>query len=373
MTFNSFRFLDNVKINAIVQTLADSLEKEDKLLFLNRTEVVNADDEEIITGKWKSADYAADIIPDNQEAPTYEAGSMQFTTNVIPKIKIGKMVPESIIKRVTSLSRNLATPTDEQFFTNWEYEFGESLVRGIRKRVNDMICAMQRDSFTYDRFGVKLTNQTWGMPSDLKVTAGVDWSDAVNSTPITDLQTIAVDTAPDAYGEQFNRVTMSSRAFKYITLSNEFQNRIKGELRYNFGAGQINTKDTGAMRQLLANIINMEVEIYDETYWTKSSNGTKVRQRVLPYNQVIFSNTSDDNNRDAMYFANGVVTESIVGTLYGYDGFDGAAFGPITYYEPGKNLNPPNVEAFSVLRGYPIKVRETCTAVLTVGSGNNWV
>lgn len=372
MVLNSFRFLENVRINAIVQTLADSLEKTDKLLFLNRTEVIDSDDEEIITGKWKGSDYAADIIPDNQEAATYEAGSMQFVTNFIPKIKYGKMVPESIIKRLHSLSRNLATPEDEQFFANWEVQFGEGLIRGIRQRVNDMICGMQRDTYNYDRLGVKMPNMTWGMPSDLKVTVATDWSDTTNSTPITDLQVIAADTAPDAYGGQFNRVTMSSKAFKFITQNAEFQNRIKGELRYNFGTGQINTRDTGAMRQLLANIINMEVEVYDETFWTKAPNGTKTRQRVLPTNQVIFSNSSDDNNRDAMYFANGIVTETIVGSLYGYDGFNGAAFGPVSYYEPGKNLNPPSVEAYAVLRGFPIKVRETCTAVLTVGSGNNW-
>ena len=372
MTFNSFRFLDNVKINTIVQTLADQLENSDKLLFLNRTEVVNSEDDEIV-GKWKGSVYAADIIADDQEAPSYEAGSFQFTTTVIPKIKIGKTVPESVIKRIDRLGRSLGNQNDLAFFTDWEFQFGEGLVRGIRQRVNEMICAMQRDSYTYNRNGIDLGTVTWGMPSDLKVTVATDWSDAVNSTPITDLQTIAVDTAPDAYGEQYNRVTMSSRAFKYVTQSAEFQNRIKGELRYNFGTGQINLKDTGAMRTLLANIINMTVEVYDETFWEKSNNGAKVRKRVLPYNQVIFSNSSDDNNRDVSFFANGVVTESIVGSLYGYDGFEGGeAFGPISYYEPGHNLNPPVVEAFAVVRGFPVKIRETSTAVLTVGSGSNW-
>lgn len=371
MTLNSFRFLDNVKINTIVQTLADQLEDRDNLLFLNRTEVVNSDDDDIV-GKWKGAVYAAEIVAEDQKAPTFESGSFQFITNVIPKLKIGSVVPENVIKRIDRLDRNLGSTNDLSFFTDWQNRLSEDLVRGIRQRVNEMICAMQRDSYTYNRNGIDMGSVTWGMPSDLKVTVATDWSDSANSTPITDLQTIAVDTAPDAYGEQFNRVTMSSRAFKYITLSTEFQNRIKGELRFSFPTGGINLKDTGAMRGLLANIINMEVEVYDETFWTKSNNGTDTRQRVLPYNQVIFSNTGDDNNRNAMYFANGVVTESIVGTLYGYSGFSGDAFGPISYYEPGGNLNPPTVEAYAVLRGFPIKMRETCTAVLTVGSGNNW-
>lgn len=372
MTLNSFKFLDNVKINTIVQTLADQLEDTDRLLFLNRTEIVNSDDEDIL-GKWKGAVYAADIVAEDQKALTYESGSIQFVQNLIAKFKIGTTIPENVIKRIDRLDRNLGTSNDMSFFTDWQNKTGEDLVRGIRQRVNEIICAMQRDSYTYDRNGINLSNVTWGMPSDLKVTAATDWSDAVNSTPITDLQTIAVDTAPDAYGEQYNRVTMSNTAFKFLIASNEFANKFKGELRFAFGTGQINLKDTGAMRQMVANLINMEIEVYDETFWEVANNGAKTRKRVLPKNQVIFSDTGNDNNRNAMYFANGVVTESIVANMYGYSGFDsGEAFGPISYYEPGGNLNPPTVEAYAVLRGFPVKVRETCTAVLTVGSGNNW-
>lgn len=374
MVFHGWRFLSNTKISALVQTLADQLDKGDKLLFLNRTDVIDSDDDEII-GKWKKTSFAADIINEGQEAATYESGSFEFTTNVIAKFKIGELVTENIIRRLDKLKRDLGSEQDVAILTNWELNLATSLVGGIRQSVNEVICAMQRDSYAYDRYGVKVGSAaapvTWGMPADLKVTSAVDWSDAVNSTPITDLQTIAVDTAPDIYGEQYNRVTMSNRAFKYMVASNEFNNKFSGELRFAFGTGQINKKDTVQMRQFIANLINMEIEIYDETFWRRANNGAKVRQRVLPHNEVIFSSTADDNNRNAMYFANGIVTESTVGSLHGYEGFTGDSYGPIAYYED-KGLNPPVVEAWSVARGWPVKVRESCTARLTVGSGSNW-
>ncbi len=374
MVFHGWRFLSNTKISALVQTLADQLDKGDKLLFLNRTDVVNSDDEEII-GKWKQTNFAADIIPEGQEAVTNESGSFELTTNVIAKIKHGALVTENIIRRLDRLNKDLGSNQDIADLTNWELNMASSLVEGCRQRVNDLICGMQRDKYEYNRFGVKLGTSTqpvvWGMPADLKVTTGVDWSDAVNSTPITDLQTIIVDTAPDNYGEQYNRVTMSNRAFKYLVASNEFNNKFSGELRFAFGTGQINKKDTVQMRQFVANLINVEIEIYDETFWTRDNNGAKVRARVLPHNEVILSDSNDDNNRSAMYFANGVVTEATVGALHGYEGFVSGSYGPIAYYED-RGLNPPIVEVYAAMRGFPVKVRETCTARLTVGSGSNW-
>jgi hypothetical protein len=174
-------------------------------------------------------------------------------------------------------------------------------------------------------------------------------------------------------GERYDRVTMSTRAFTYVTQSAEFQNRIKGVLRYAFGTQQINTGDTGQMRQLLSDILNATIELVDTTFWERSNNGAKTRARVLPYNKVILSSTGDDNNRSTMDFANGIVTESVVGTMLGEEGFNGEAFGPIAYYTGNTSLNPPNITVWGVQRGFPRKHRETATAVLTVGSGNNWV
>lgn len=372
MLLRGNRFLDSVKLQALVQTMADQLEMRQPHIFIERTEFVNADDAEIIA-KYKGSVVAADVIADDQEALTYEGGSYEFTTNQIPNIKHGRRINQNMINRLMRLSRNLVLKGDETFFSQWETRTAEELVKGIRDRVNALICAMQIDATSYDRLGIKLSGVGWGMPSNLKVTPAVGWDDATNSTPITDLQVMITQTGPDNYGEIFNRVTLSSRAFRYLTASVEFQNRVRGELRFNFGTGQINVNDVGHMQQLLSNILNCTVEVYDGTYWERDSKtGAKVRRKVLDNNKVLLSNTQDDNNSDAMDFANGIVTESVVGTLVGEEGFDGEAFGPIAYWTHNPGLNPPSLIGWAVLRGFPRKHRETATAVLTVGSGSAW-
>lgn len=365
MLLRGWRFLDSAKINTIVQTLADQLETNQQLIFLARTPVVDADDDEIV-GKFKGQVFAADIIADDQKAVVYESGSLEFVTTSIPNLKLGARVGQGMINRLAKLKRGLGTAGDLRFFTDWENTVAENLVTGIRQRINSLICAMQMDALSYDRLGIKLTNASWGMPSDLKVTTAVGWNDATNGTPITDLQVLAKETAVDIHGETYNRATMSSRAFRFLTATDEFQNRVKGELRYNFGTNQLNTRDAGAMRQLLANIVDLEIEIYDGTFWERENNGAKTRNRVLPSNKVILSNSGDDNNRNVMDFANGVVTESIVQGLIGDGG--GEQFGPISYYTGDQDLNPPDIRAWGVCRGFPRKHRETATATLTVGT-----
>jgi len=368
MLLKGWRFLNSVKINMLVRTLADQLEMRQRLIFLERTEIVDADDSDII-GKYKGQVFAADIIADGQEAVTYESGSFEFVNNTIPNLKIGHPLTQGVINRLQSLRRT-ATPTvaDNDFIRNWESQTAETLVMGLRHRINSLICGMQLDGTGYNRLGIDLTSVTWGMPSDLKVTSAVSWDTPATATPISDMQLIITEVGPDNYGEQYNRVTMGAKAFRFLTQTAEFQNRISGELRYNFGTGQLNTRDTGAMLSLLSNILGVEVEVYDGTFWERTNNGAKVRSRVLPANKVIFSSSEDDNNRMAMDFANGVVTESIVGSVLGLSGFTGEQFGPVSYYTGNYNLNPPDLVAWAVVRGFPRKLRESCTAVLTVGS-----
>ena len=370
MELTGLRFLDSAKINAIVQTMADQLEANQNLLFLNRIPTTNADDDEIFA-KYKGQVYAADVVSDDQEAAVYESGSFEFTTFQIPNIKMGKSVSQNMMNRIARLARNNSAAGDLERFQNWQLQMAEELVLGVRQRVNALLCAMCIDATSYNRLGIQLQNSSWGMPSNLKVTSTNAWNDAVNSTPITDMQILVTETAPDNYGEQYDRVTMSSRAFRYLTQSAEFQNRVKGELRYNFGSGELNVRDTGAMRALLANVLGIEVEIYDGSFWERANNGAKTRNKVLPINKVLFSSSADDGNRQAFDFANGVVTESIVGSVLSVPGFNGETFGPISYYEGNPSMNPPVVRAWAVVRGFPRKFRETATSVLTVGDASN--
>jgi hypothetical protein len=373
MVISGWKFLDSVRIKKVVRTLADELEIDNQVYpFLARTPVVAADNDEIV-GKFKGRVYAADIIADDQEAVTYENGSFEFTSNTIPNIKIGTRLTQSMINRIELLRRNLGDQRTLDYFSDWEVSTGNRLVQGLRQRVNALICAMQVDGMDYNRLGMDLRSATWGMPSDLKVTAANGWDDATNSTPISDMQVIMTEVAPDNYGERYDRVTMGSKAFRYLTQSTEFQRRVSGDLRYTFTTGQLNFRDTGAMQSMLSNLLNAEVEVYDGSYTTKNNTGKDVRQRVLPTNKVILSTRSDDNNLESMDFANGVVTESVAGSAIGLPGFSGEEFGPVVYMTSNNDLNPPDIRVWAVMRGFPRKHRETATAVLTVGSGNSWL
>lgn len=368
MLIKGNRFLNSTKINLLVRTLADQLEMQANLIFLNRTEVTNANESDIL-GKYKGQVFAADIIADGAEAVTYETGSFEFTGHTVPNIKIGAALTQGDINRLEQLSRT-STPMgmDIEWFTNWENMTSETLVMGLRQRINTLICWMQLDSAPYSRMGIDLSGSSWGMPSDLKVTSSTPWTTAASATPITDMQLIVTQVGPDSYGEIYDRVTMSFKNFRLMTQTTEFLNRVKGSLRYAFGTNELNINDTGAMLQLAADIVGVQIEVYDGTYWERSNNGAKTRQRVLPVNKVIFSNRGDDNNRQAMDFANGVVTESVVGSMLGMGGFTGPSYGPVSYWTASPDMNPPEVKCWSVMRGWPRKIRETATAVLTTGN-----
>lgn len=367
-----WRFLDSARINRIVRTLADELEAigAKNLVALNRTPVVNADDNEIV-GKFKGQFVAADVISDDQEAAVYDTvGQFEFVATEIPNLKLGSRVSQHMINRLARLRQNISGANDVRYFTDWENTLAESLVTGVRQRMNALICAMWLDASSYDRYGIKLTNASWGTPAALKANASVAWTVAnyATATPISDILALANTIAPDTYGETYNRITMSSQAFRYILKTTEYQNLFSGELRYSFGAGQMNMNDFGAHRQMVSNLLGMELEIYDGVFYERSNNGARSQVRYLPANKLVLSNTDDDNDTSAMDFANGIVTESVVSPLIGHGGIGGESFGPIAYFTGNENLNPPDIVAWGVARGFPRKHRETATAVVTATS-----
>lgn len=367
-----WRFLESARINKIVRTLADELEAigARNLLALQRTAVVNADDNEIV-GKFKGQFFAADVIADDQEALVYDTvGSFEFVTNNIPNLKMGSRVSQHMINRLARLRRNLPAGNDVQFFTDWENTIAESLVTGIRQRINQLICSMWLDDGDYDRAGIILQNVSWGTPAPLKATASAGWgSNPTTAKPMSELLDLINITATDTYGETYDRITMSSKAFRNLVATTEFANLAAGELRYNFGAGQYNLRDWGANRQMASNILGVEIEIYDGVYRTKDNSGSVQKNiRYIPENMIILSNTQDDNDGNVMDFANGVVTESIVSDLIGQGGIGGEAFGPVAYFTGNTDLNPPDIRAWAVARGFPRKHRETATATYDTGT-----
>ncbi len=74
-----------------------------------------------------------------------------------------------------------------------------------------------------------------------------------------------------------------------------------------------------------------------------------------------------------MDWGNGIVTETIVAGVMGAPIIGdnpvfsmGGGYGPVGYYTPqAANLNPPGINGFAVVRGFPRKHVAESTAVLT--------
>lgn len=370
--YNGWRFLSNTRISGILEELNENLFINRPLIFLMRTAVVDASDDEIM-GKYTGSAFIADIIADDQEALTYESGSMRFVINNVPNLKIGVRVGQAMINLMYALeqaNRGL-TPNERRLFRQWEGRMASDQLEGIRQRMNQLCCAMELDELVYDRFGMKIT-AGWGTPSLLKAVVATTWDTAATATPIADLMTMNNQTAPDNYGKSYNRATMSSRAFNYLVKTVEFRNLISGQREFNFQAGQLNVLNSTLMRTYFESISGLVLELYDGQYKERAANGAMVQQRVCPSNMVILTNSDDDNVQSVRDFANGVVTESIVGSMGAYrmEGFNGPRFGPIAYYIPKQDLNPPVITCWGVARGFPRKHDEFSTATLEVGA---WV
>lgn len=359
------RFLNSAKIAVIVMTLAAKLDLTRPLRFLNRVQAVNAFDDEI-TGRFTGKVYAADIIADDQEAVTYEAGNVELVTTGIPNVKIGSRIPQAVLNRMNSMSARGATGTEENAMEAFENRLSENLVLGVRQRQNAMVCAMMLDDFSYDRLGVKIVG-SFGTPSDLKVTVATPWS-STSATPITDILTL-VNYAAITYGQIYNRITLSQADFMNMVKTTEFKNLATALYRTAIDVAAVSTGNLPLMQRLAGDLLNMTIELEDATYNEKQPNGKVLRKRVLPAGKVLLSNREDDNNTMVMDLANGIVTESLVANLTGNapEGLGGEQFGPIGYYTGREDLNPPDVVAWGVARCFPRKHVPEATAHLTVG------
>jgi hypothetical protein len=379
-TLFDLRFLNSVRLQRIIETAAAMLERKRPLTFLDRVTMVNANDDEIF-GRFTSRVFAADIIADGQKAVVYDGGKVDLIISQLANVKIGQNFNQAqlnALQRLTELPR----AAQEDAWFQWELTFGENLVQGVRERLNEMICAMMIDNYSYDRFGVKLSGATWGMPSNLKVTVSPAWSldagvtsNVANAKPLRDMQLLDQIDA-DNYGwGPFDRVTLSSTAFHRMVETTEFQTKATAFTGLNFAlaGAAFMTEDRERMRQLAERIIGKEIVIDNKVVRTQSAAGTQTTTRVLPANKVLLDRKS--NGPREWDWGNGVVTESIVFSLIGSAIIGenprmlnlGGAYGPLGYYTAqSPDGNPPGVNGWAVCRGWPRKFQFECSAVLTV-------
>jgi hypothetical protein len=353
------------QINKIMATLETKLEASQQLAFLNRTPIVNAEEEEL-TAKFDGTTFAADIVTDDERAVTYEFGKLTTSENNVPNLKIGIRLTQAQLRMHKRLEKRFNGVQDEGYATDWWNIRVAALKRGIDLRSEALILAAKLDSVVYDRLGVKFTG-SFGTPAGLKVTPVTLWSNAGSATPITDLQQMRFN-AEDAYGRTYNRATMSTADFMRASSTTEFQNKAALQFKYTPQPNTISPYDAST-RDLFEAISGFKIELYNVTYKTKSPAGAVSRIRTLPLGKVLLTNSDDDNSEDVFDLANGVVTESIVAELVPtmVQGLAGEQFGPAAYVAPTSlDLNPPGVASWAVARRFPRKHDETECAVLTV-------
>lgn len=366
-------FFSTTRITRLVQTLANELEVNQPLTFLNRTPIVPVLDDMEILGSYSGPIFAADLITEDAEAVIVEGGRFEVSASVtsIPKMKIGMRVSESMLRRLTQLKQGIQLAGDVSVITGWELDFATNLVLGVRQRMNAICAAMMLDNHTYDRLGVKLSGG-FGAPDELKVTVapGESWiaSNAAGARPITHLEEL-VRTARVDFGKTLNRVTMSTLAFQRITASDEFAERARLLLRLEPSQFSLGLLGDAQLVTAFQQMTNLTLELEDNQMRVRNPNGSSTQSRYLPANQVLLSFTGDDNNRTAFDFANGIVTESIVAPLIaGAPDFGGEQVGPVAFYNGNRELNPPDLRCWAVARGFARKHDKNATAVITIAA-----
>jgi hypothetical protein len=352
-------------INRVIRTLDNTLEVSQPLKWLDRTEVNDADDDEI-TAKFSGSVYAADIVADDARAVTYNSGKLTMVSDNVPNLKFGIRLNQAEIKKYRRMGLALQGKDETGEYTDWKNRMAERLLQGIRIRREALIVAAKLDSIVYDRLGIKIVG-SFGTPSDLKITTPMMWANT-SALAVTDIEKNKAY-AEDKYGRTYDRATMSTQEFINFCATTQFQNRAALQFKYTPAPGSISPYSDDAI-QLFEAITGVKYDKYNTTLKTKQPDATEVTQRIQPLGKVILSNEADDNNESIFDLANGEITEALIAEMVNTTtiGLEGVQYGPATYLAPtSADLNPPGIANWGVARNFPRKHDETETMVLTVG------
>lgn len=365
--------LNGRNITRIREKLIDKTkEPVQPLLFLGKTNTVDATDDEITLVTGSQQIWAADVIAADAPALIRSTGTdFSYERSNIVKMKHGYALSESQIQLLSRIEQNAATPSEIKGFARVIANASRNLEIGLDQRRETMIIGMLLGGYNYNRLGIKIKSN-WQFPAGFNVRVSVPWDDPVNSRPISNLRTIVLN-ARDKYGRIFTTATMSYQALQDIIESNEFKDRIiAGQAainNYRLTRDEIFTDDITGFAAQVARMVGLKrIETYDAVYREPSNFASNVHgtTRFLPEEKVILT-TDGANDWD---FANGVVMEAIMAKLGGTSiigSVSGGDHGPVTYAtQANPNLNPSGYAVWSALRGAPRKLNETASAVLTV-------
>lgn len=365
-TLTNMRWLTTARISRIIGTLANQLEIGRELIYLRRLPIVPAFDDELV-GRFTGRIIAADLIADDQKAVVQESMQLEVVTHAAPNIKIGQRLGQKLLNRIDQLERGVLPTAGANAMRNWDNQLAENLLLGVRWRMNALACAMMIDSFAYDRFGIKITGGTFGMPAALKVAVGVAWSTAATATPLSDI--FGIDqVARLNYGISYDTVTMTTADFRNMVKTTEFANQATMILGAAFllTPAALQTKNDPRMMQQAQQVLGKRIVLDDFQFTTRNNAGTIATTRALPTGTVLLSRSQDEGNGMVMDMANGVPTETIAARLTGgAPGLGGDRVGPLAYYTGRQDLNPPDLTAWGVAKAFPRKHIPEATAVLT--------
>lgn len=364
----NLRLLQAVRINTIMDALQDTREMPPELVWSSRIGDVPAVDEEIMA-RFVGRVQIADLIADDQAAVVYQAGKFSLESTSVPNLKVGANMTQAMLNQLQSLQGRVAN--DMGIFEGYEQRTIDGLLTGVRWRKESLLVAMLMDGFSYDRLGIKMSNVTWGMPSDLKVTPSITWDNPTTATPVADILAVVL-VGKTRYGITFDRVSMTTTDFRHMIATTEFQNKAKLFLPPQLTFTNLSLASLDQQRALAEQTLGMTIELNDGRYWSQSGTGVATSAPFHPPGKVILTATANDNNDSVYDFASGIVTESIVSSLVdtGMIGsLGGPQYGPVAYATPANpQMNPPGIVYWGVQRGFPRKHLLQSSAVLTVGT-----
>lgn len=358
------------RIQRMLRALMDVRQIPANLKYLNRTSIQFATDQEIMA-RITERSIIADIVADDQAATVDNDHSITLEATKIPNIKRGSSITQEMLNLLNRIKAGVVMSGDENIFENYLQGRLESVLKGVRMQMNLMCAGRLLDSYSWTGRGIQTGVVVFGTPSDLKVTVNVSWATAATATPIADIQAIRI-TAREKYGKEYNRVTLSTTDYRNMVATTEFRNLASGLRYFNFNADQFPTQNDAMMKAVASQLLDgMEIEIDDSQYGRKAPDGSHSYTRFLPVNKVVLTNSSDDSDPAIADFANGIVTETVVGSM-NINGapsiFSGPQEGPVGFATlPNMDLNPPNANVWGVVRGFPRKHDQTESAILTVG------
>lgn len=222
---------------------------------------------------------------DDQEAVVHDYGRFSFQSGSIANLKHGYMITQEDIEDLEYIIATSGAGSD--FARGWIMRRQANLIMGIQHRLEALIVSCLRDSTVYDRYGVKVRG-TWGMPQELKMLSAAPWSDLEESTPVSDLQYLANEVAPDMETE-FTRATLSRQAFGLLLKSKEFQAKSKFVMKWDVPDDAFPSPFDPRMVSMAESVVGLKFELYDATMKVKNADGSAAKTRILPQNEIILS------------------------------------------------------------------------------------